>query len=103
MGAKRCVLAGGSGFLGSALSEELVRNGFEVVILTRSPSNHNDKVRQVFWDGKNLADWITTFDGAEAVFNLTGKSVICRYTPENREEIVSSRVNSVKVISDAIE
>ncbi len=41
-------------------------------------------------------------DGAEAVVNFTGKSVNCRYTTENRREIVRSRVDSVNVIGEAI-
>jgi uncharacterized protein len=41
-------------------------------------------------------------DGAEAVVNLTGKSVNCRYTPDNRREIIASRVDSVRAIGQAI-
>lgn len=99
---KRCVLAGGSGFLGSALADYLVRSGYEVIVLTRSPSITSE-IRQVQWDGKTLGAWITTLDGADAIINLTGKSVICRYTPENKKEIVNSRIDSVRVLSEAIE
>ena len=99
---KRCVLAGGSGFLGTALAEELRRKGYESVVLTRAPKNVEEQVRQVKWDGKTLGEWVDLLDGAEAVVNLTGKSVNCRYTTENRREIVRSRVDSVNVIGEAI-
>jgi uncharacterized protein len=102
MNTKRCVLAGGSGFLGTALADELIRSGYEVVVLTRSPGNEGGKVRQLEWDGRVLGAWLEAIDGCEAVVNLTGKSVVCRYTPENRQEIVRSRVDSVKVIAEAI-
>ncbi|HZE70103.1 MAG TPA: TIGR01777 family oxidoreductase [Pyrinomonadaceae bacterium] len=103
MATKHCVLAGGSGFLGTALAAELVRNGYEVVVLTRSPRNNSERIRYMKWDGKALGAWVTALEGAEAVINLTGRSVICRYTPENKNEIVSSRVDSVRAIGDAIE
>lgn len=102
MNTKRCVLAGGSGFLGTALADELVQKGYEVIVLTRSPANVAGKVRQLEWDGRVLGAWLEAIDGCEAVVNFTGKSVACRYTPENRQEIVSSRVDSVKVIAEAI-
>ncbi len=98
----RIVLAGGSGFLGQALAEELVRKGYEVVVLTRAPSPGSGPVRRVGWDGKSVGEWASLIDGARAVVNLTGKSVNCRHTEENREEIVSSRVDSVKAVGAAI-
>ena len=102
MTTKRCVLAGGSGFLGTVLADELVLKGYEVIVLTRSPRNATGKVRDVKWDGKVLGEWLEAINGSEAVINFTGKSVNCRYTPENRQEIRSSRVDSVKVLAEAI-
>jgi uncharacterized protein (TIGR01777 family) len=46
---------------------------------------------------------MATIDGADSVVNLTGKSVDCRYTPENRREILESRLDSVKVLATAIQ
>ena len=99
---KRCVLAGGSGFLGRALAAELVRQGYQVMVLTRSPGNDARGVQYVEWDGRTPGRWADTLAGAQAVINLTGKSVNCRYNPENRREILSSRVDSVNVIGEVI-
>src|SRR5260370_627217 len=96
------VIAGGSGFLGKALAKELVRTGYRVIILTRTPDARPGPVEQVRWDGKTLGDWARLIDGATATVNLTGKSVNCRYTPENLREINESRTNSVRVIDEAI-
>jgi uncharacterized protein (TIGR01777 family) len=49
-----------------------------------------------------LGDWRAELEGAAAVVNLVGKSVNCRYTPQNRREILESRVDSVRVLGDAI-
>jgi uncharacterized protein (TIGR01777 family) len=95
---KRVVLAGGSGFLGRALQKELESAGYETAVLTRSPRAPRD----MFWDGQSTGDWVSLLEGACAVVNLTGKSVNCRYTPENKREIMASRVDSVRVLGEAL-
>jgi uncharacterized protein (TIGR01777 family) len=99
---RRVVLAGGNGFLGRALADELSRAGYEVVVLTRTPKNNAGRVRQVVWDGRTLGDWARELEDAWAVVNLTGRSVDCRHTNANRREIVESRVRSVEVVGRAI-
>lgn len=100
---KRIILAGGSGFVGSALAKEFLLRGFEVTILTRTPHGRTDGVHELIWDGEHVGEWIACLDGAEAVINLTGKSINCPHTPENLQVITDSRVNSVKAIASAIE
>jgi hypothetical protein len=98
----RIVLAGGSGFLGRALAKVLLGKGYEVVILSRGVHREGSAIRQLHWDGKTLGDWSQSLDGAKAVVNLTGRSVNCRHTPENRRQIIESRVNSVRVLGEAV-
>ncbi len=100
---KRVVLAGGSGFLGRALARKLLKKNYDVVVLTRSPHERTDGIVEVAWDGKTLGEWIQFLSGAAAVVNLAGRSVNCRHTPENRREIVESRVNSVNALAAAID
>lgn len=78
MSLKRVVLAGGSGFLGRSLAGDLVKSGYEVVVLTRSPQRGDDGIRHAAWDGKTIGDWAEALEGAEAVVNLTGRNVSCR-------------------------
>lgn len=59
-------------------------------------------VREVAWDARTLGEWSGELDGAEAVINLTGKSVDCRYTARNRREIIASRVDSTRAVGEAI-
>lgn len=54
------------------------------------------------WDGKSLGPWALALEGAEAVINLAGRSVNCRYHEKNRREIMDSRVASTRVIGEAI-
>jgi hypothetical protein len=99
---ERVILAGGSGFLGQALAKVLLGKGYEVVVLTRGAQREGAGIRHLHWDGKTLSDWSQSIDGARAVVNLTGRSVNCRHTPEHRREIIESRVNSVRVLGEAV-
>jgi len=99
---KRLILAGGSGFLGQALAKRLGEGGSEVVVLTRTPRQQADRITEMAWDGKTLGEWAKRVDGADAVINLTGRSVDCRYTTANRQVILASRVDSTRVLGEAI-
>lgn len=98
----RIVVAGGSGFIGSLLTDRLVSADNEIVVLTRSPQQAEQSVRLVAWDGRTLGDWARELDGAHALVNLAGRSVNCRYNEQNRREILESRVDSTRVLGEAI-
>jgi len=102
MNAKKIILAGGSGFLGKALATHFQTGGYEIVVLTRSPKPAVDGVREVLWNAKTIGDWGSELEGATAVINLTGRSVNCRYHERNRKLIMESRVDSTRVIGEAI-
>lgn len=99
---QRIILAGGRGFLGTALARTFVARGDEVIVLTRAPQRRNDGVTEIAWDAKLTGDWMRLVDGSDVVINLTGKSVDCRYTEENRRLIIASRVDSTRVLGEAI-
>ncbi len=101
MSLKRVVIAGGSGFIGQSLAQALLVRGYEVVVLTRSPQGHTG-YRQMEWDGAHVGEWINCLNGAEAVVNLAGRGVNCPHTPENIQEILESRVNSVRAIAQSL-
>jgi uncharacterized protein (TIGR01777 family) len=99
---RHVVLAGGSGFLGQTLARELVRREYAVTILSRTPRTGGGGIDYLAWDAATPGDWVHSLEGAAAVVNLAGRSVNCIHTPENRREIVTSRVNSVRAIGAAI-
>lgn len=49
-----------------------------------------------------MGPWKAELDGADVVINLAGRSVNCRYTPENRAAILDSRVESTRAVGQAI-
>ena len=96
----KLVLPGGSGQVGTLLARAYHAAGHEVVVLSRSASE--TPWRMVAWDGETLGDWMREIDGADAVINLAGRSVDCRYTDEHRREILDSRVRSTRLVGEAI-
>jgi uncharacterized protein (TIGR01777 family) len=58
--------------------------------------------REVAWDAQRLGDWAQEIDGSDVVINLAGRSVNCRYSPENRRAIKESRVDSTRAVGAAI-
>src|SRR5579883_435552 len=96
----KVVIPGGAGQVGTMLARAFVTDGHEVVILSRQP--RHAAWRMVAWDGHNLGDWTNELEGADVVINLAGRSVNCRYTPANRRAIIDSRVNSTRVLGEAI-
>ena len=102
MNARRMIIAGGSGFLGQLLSRYFTDLGWQVVILTRTPKPVANSVREFMWDGETLGDWARELEGAEAVINLTGRSVNCRYHERNRKIILESRLKPTRVLGEAV-
>ncbi|MEP7075960.1 MAG: TIGR01777 family oxidoreductase [Acidobacteriota bacterium] len=96
----KIVIPGGSGQVGTMLARAFTADGHEVVVLTRKIHSTDWKV--VSWDAETLGDWADEFDGSDVVINLAGRNVNCRYTPENRKEIIDSRVNSTLIVGEAI-
>ncbi|WP_133851258.1 epimerase [Labedaea rhizosphaerae] len=93
----KIVVPGGTGNAGAMLCRALADNGHDVVVLSRSGSPGT-----VRWDGRTAGAWTEEIDGADAVINLAGRSVSCRYTPENLREMMDSRVDSTRVVGQAI-
>jgi uncharacterized protein (TIGR01777 family) len=96
----KVVIPGGSGQVGNVLARALQHDGHEVVTLSRAPGSKPWRV--VSWDAKTPGEWVREVDGADVVINLAGRSVNCRYNAENRREIKESRVDSTRVVGEAI-
>jgi uncharacterized protein (TIGR01777 family) len=103
----KTVLAGGTGFIGSALIEALLERGDKVVLLTRdlpgAQMRWDGKVDARLWNGRDPGPWVLAVDGADAVVNLAGESVAGgRWTPERKLALIKSRVDSTRAVVAAL-
>ncbi|WP_061249497.1 TIGR01777 family oxidoreductase [Leptospira alstonii] len=99
---KKIILAGGSGFLGKSAALFFKNLGYNVIVLSRSNSHESEGLKYIQWDACNIGEWINELENSVAIVNFTGKSVNCIYTEKNKKEIIDSRVNSVRVLDQAI-
>lgn len=99
---KRIVIAGGSGFLGLAMAEYFLKKEAAVTILSRSRPKTLSRCSHLPWDGRSLESWQAALDGADAIINLAGRTVNCIKTPDHQDEILRSRVESTRVLGQAM-
>lgn len=90
------LIGGGSGFIGSALSERLRARGDSVTIISRTP-------------GPNRITWSDVYEGnippVDAVVNLAGQHILDPrrpWTEQYREEVIRSRVDTTKALVNAL-
>ena len=103
----KIVIAGGTGFLGSALSQALAAEGHDVTILTRgshSPLGAAKHVTHATWTPNgNTGPWAAAIDGADAVINLAGESIAGkRWSPSQKRIIRDSRLSATRSLTAAI-
>ena len=96
----KIMIAGGSGFIGRALTDSLLADRHQVFILTRQPSKSNNQIQ---WDGKTTKGWSERVDEMDAIINLTGFSLAhWPWTKSNKQLFVNSRVFPGLALASAI-
>lgn len=96
----KIVIPGGTGQVGTLLARAFVADGHDVTVLARRPASAPWRV--VIYEPRLIGPWTSELEGADVLIHLAGRNVNCRYTPENRREIFDSRVETTKVIGNAI-
>ena len=93
------VLAGATGFLGTALVRSLKNDGHHITVLTRTPRRANE----VRWDPYGSpASWIHVLQDADAVVNLAGAPISKRWTAAHKREMWNSRIRSTRTLVEAM-
>jgi hypothetical protein len=96
----RVLIAGGSGFLGTALRTSLVEDHHDVFILTRRASRHPSEIQ---WDGKTTSGWGQLINDMDAVVNLTGFGLEhWPWTRKQKQKFIDSRVLPGLALASAI-
>lgn len=96
----RIVLPGGSGHVGSLLARHFHGQGHDVTVFSRTPRSMPWRV--VAWDSSTAGPWVEELEQSDVCINLTGKSVNCRYTAANRQQIYGSRICPTQKLNEVI-
>lgn len=96
------LISGGTGLVGKALTNRLITEGHEVRILSRNPQS-SSQLKSFYWNvEKNEIDE-KAFNGVEHIVHLAGSGIADkRWTNARKQDIIDSRVNSMKLITDVI-
>lgn len=100
------LIAGGSGFIGTALTHSLIEKGHRVWILTRKlPSTTlAPQVHFLLWDGKSVQEWGKKVNEVDAVINLSGESLShWPWTEARKKQFLESRILPTRALVQAIQ
>ena len=101
------LITGGTGMIGKALTQALIERGFNVIVLTRHISEKQkakiEKLSYAIWDLEKRTIDKDALAKGDYIIHLAGASVAeKRWTEERKKEIVSSRVDSGKLIVESL-
>lgn len=104
MDTKKILVTGGTGFIGSYLCAELLKQGHFISIITRSPDKHSEEqsknLQYIAWDD----DLSAAMDDTDVVINLVGENLFGkRWTDSVKKSIYNSRIESTKELVQAME
>ena len=102
------LITGGTGMIGKALTQALIERGFNVIILTRhineKQKTTNEKLRYAVWDIEKQTIDKEAFSKADYIIHLAGANFADkRWNEKVKREIVSSRVDSAKLLVERLQ
>lgn len=103
----KVIITGATGFVGKALTSNLLESGIEVIALSRdqrkAQSILGDKATIIEWDGTTSSGWASAAENANAIINLAGANLSSRYwTSSYKKELWDSRVNAGRAVVQAV-
>jgi len=99
------LITGGSGLIGSALTNSLLADGHRVWILSRSPAKVSlpAGAQAVGWDGRTTEGWSVLVEDMDAIINLAGWSLAnWPWTAKNKQRFLGSRTQPGLAVAEAI-
>ena len=76
--------------------------GGNTVLLSRHAPRVSGPWQHVVWDARSVDEWVGELEGTDGLVNLTGRTLDCIKTPDHRDEILRSRVESTTVLGAAL-
>jgi uncharacterized protein (TIGR01777 family) len=100
-------ITGGSGLVGTALTDALLRRGDQPIVLSRDARRATERlgpdVLVVEGDPTEYGDWAGRVDGCDGVINLAGEPVFGkRWSDRQKERLRASRIEATTNVVRAI-
>ncbi len=103
---KKIVIVGGSGFIGTKLSEALLEKGYDVVVIDLNPPRTTDSrvhfIKYNFATDPLIAEVTEVLNGAFGVINLAGASIGKRWSSSYKKAIYNSRIQTTQKLVSVI-
>ena len=99
------LITGGTGLVGKQLANALVKNGYKIIILSRSQSMEkiSGNISYAWWDIKKQQVDVEAIKQADYIIHLSGAGVVDKkWTEAYKNEIVNSRTESSRLIIDTL-
>jgi uncharacterized protein (TIGR01777 family) len=99
------LITGGTGLVGKALTGQLVKKGYNVIILTRNANGkkRQDSVVYAGWNVQTQEIDIAALQEADYIIHLAGAGVVeKKWTAAYKKEIQESRTESSRLIIEAL-
>ena len=95
-------ISGGTGLIGKALAKRLREKDYDVKILTRNPSAVSE-YEAVYWNPAKMEIDSDKIADSDFIVNLAGENIFGkRWTKSQKEKILSSRINSTRLLANLI-
>ena len=100
----KILLTGGTGLIGKKLVKYFLNKGYQINILTRNLKGRNNKKNLKFfkWNPKEKMVDYESIKGVNVIINLSGKNIFSFWSKKNKNEILSSRIDSIKTLNKLI-
>lgn len=99
---KKVLIAGGSGLVGTRLTEILLDRGYEVAHLSRGASS-NSKIETIVWDVNNMQLDPKSIEKYNYIIHLAGAGIVDEsWTDARKKVIIDSRVKSTELLYQAM-
>lgn len=103
----KIIITGATGLIGRKLSDELYKSGYEIIVFSRDSGRAKEILKKdyayVDWNYRNPEKWNNKIADADAIIHLAGINLFAkRWNNEFKNEIITSRRETTKSLSDAI-
>jgi len=101
----KVLITGGTGFVGTQLTNRLIQEGDEVTILTRSPKAPKGTAFGVYYlqgDPTQKGPWQDSIKNHDAIINLAGASIFSKWTDAYKKLIRDSRMTTTRNLVEGI-